>query len=414
MTVQRIVRFIASCVAASLTLGCGAARGPAAPRDREEVKDTTPAEVRGLAMGAADSYATAIAQATDQLRASTTRPAVADWAWQTKIATTLASFTSATGPSDSACLLDMVLFATLKRHAMEEHWIPNLLHEEGKPALEVYRRAEDDVWKTAGKALTREQQGELRAAIDRWRREHPGQYYVSHLRFADLAADLGFHAESPQAKAPGSIFGLLHIDPLAGLDPVTAELRNYRALSERMIYMSVRLPLVLGWQVEYAAIRATATPEVHRMVDTAEGFLALARNLPADVAKERSAALQQVQEIVKAEREATVKQVDERVAGQREAVTKTLTDQSSMVRGIVDDVSNLVGHVEEAVARANESTSETVVTTEEAGRRTMTHGFWLALVLILVLIIAPPTALLLYRIGVKRWVAPAASGSPPS
>jgi len=409
------IRSIVSCMLASLIVGCAASGGgprqrATAPSSRPAAaREVTPAELRALAMNAADSYATAIAQATNDVRTSTTRPAVADWAWQTKIDTTLAALTNASGANDAVCLLDMVVYATLKRHAMEEHWIPTLLHDEGKPALEIYRRAERDVWTAAGRSLTRQQQDDLRAMIDRWRKEHPGRYYVSHVRFADLAAELGFHADSPHAKTPGSVFGLLHIDPLAGLDPVTAELRNYRALSERMIYMSVRMPLVVGWQVEYAALRASGTPEVHRALDTADRFAALAEKLPADLSKERQAALVQVQELVKAERQAAVDQVNQRVTAQREAVTEEITSQASQLRQIIDAVSGLVAKVEDAATRVNESTSQTVVKTEEAGRRTMRLGFWIVLVLILVLIFGPPAALLLYRLSVKRWLAPVAT-----
>jgi hypothetical protein len=356
-------------------------------------------------MNAADSYATAIEQACDQIRVSTTRPAVVEWAWQTKITTSLASFTNASGTNDVECLIDMVLFATLKRHAMEEYWIPTLLNDEGKPALDIYRRAEADVWAAAGRAMTREQLAELRGLIDRWRREHPGQYYVVHLRFANLAADLGLDAQSAEGSGPSSIFGLLQVDPLAGLSPVTAEMRNYRAMSERMMYMGVRMPRVLGWQVEYATLRATGTPEVHRLLDTADRFAAVAETFPAHLSKEREAALTQVQGMVRAEREAAVEQVNHRVSGQREALTDELTKQSSQLRQMVGDVSSLVGNVQQAAANVNASTSKTVVTTEEAGRRTMTLGFWLALVLILVLIICPPAVLLLYRLAVKHWVA---------
>jgi hypothetical protein len=300
----------------------------------------------------------------------------------------------------------MILFATLKRHAMEEYWDPTLLHEEGKAAVEIYRRAESDVWATAGKALTREQQDELRGLIDRWRQEHPGQYYVVHLRFANLAEDLGLDPRSPRGKLPGSIFGLLHVDPLAGLDPVTAEMRNYRAMSERMMYMAVRMPRVLGWQVEYAALRATGTPEIRQMIETADRFAAVSEKLPDELSKERRAALVQVGELVKAEREAAVDQVNQRVAGQREAIMEDVTRQGSQLRQIIADVSALVANAEKAAENVNESTSKTVVTTEEAGRRTMNLGFWLTLPLILVLIFCPPAALLLYRMAVKRWVGP--------
>ena len=182
-------RFLLAAVAPlAMVMACGCASGGKKPSASRV--ETTTVKFRALAAGAADTYATAIAQATDQLRKTTTRPEVVDWAWQTKINTALASFTNATGPNDAVCLLDMVLFATLKRQALEDYWIPNLLHEEGKPVLEVYRRAEADVWEAAAQGLTPEQLTEFRGLIDRWRSEHPGQYYVSHVRFADMAAAL--------------------------------------------------------------------------------------------------------------------------------------------------------------------------------------------------------------------------------
>src|SRR5436190_3960838 len=46
-----------------------------------------PSEVRTRAMAVADSYTTLVAQACDDLRAKTTRPEVARWATELKIAT---------------------------------------------------------------------------------------------------------------------------------------------------------------------------------------------------------------------------------------------------------------------------------------------------------------------------------------
>src|SRR5688500_3217595 len=157
---------IAWCLAAGLAFGCASGGSPPGGQPssgRPPAQKVAAAGVRTLAMNAADSYATAIEPACDPIRVRPTRPAGADWAWQTKITTSLASFTNASGTNDVECLLDMVLFATLKRHAMEEYWIPTLLHDEGKPALEIYRRAEADVWTAAARAMTREQMGELRA-----------------------------------------------------------------------------------------------------------------------------------------------------------------------------------------------------------------------------------------------------------
>jgi hypothetical protein len=396
----------------AMVVACGCASGGKQPSALRV--ETTTIKFRSLAAGAADNYATAVAQATDQLRRTTTRPEVTDWAWQTKIATAMASFTNATGPNDATCLLDMVLLATLKRCALEEHWIPELLHEEGRQVLEIYRRAEADVWEAAAQGLTREQLAELHALIDRWRLEHPGQYYVSHVRFADMASAMKVDAASPEARSPGSVFGLLHLDPLAGLDPVTQELRNYRALSERMIYMSVRMPLVLGWQVEYVATRVTATPEVQRIAGSTEQFVKVLDKYPSELSKERQAALIQVQTLAAAERQATVDQVARAVAVEREAIARELTTQQSSVRQIIADVQRVVETTARATENANTETSKTIARTEEAGRRSMVLGFQLVLAVIVVLIVGTPAVLLLYRLANKRWIIVTANPPPPT
>src|SRR5688572_27701609 len=110
--------FLLAVVAPILVMACGCASGGNGKQSSASRAETTTVKFRSLAAGAADNYATAIAQAADQLRRTTTRPEVTDWAWQTKINTALASFTNATGPNDAVCLLDMVLFATLKTHAL--------------------------------------------------------------------------------------------------------------------------------------------------------------------------------------------------------------------------------------------------------------------------------------------------------
>jgi hypothetical protein len=403
---------LASLVPVVLAFPSGCASG-GKPASAARGEPPTAVKFRSLATGAADNYVTAVAQATDQLRRTTKRPEVADWAWQTKIATALASYTNATGPNDAVCLVDMVLFATLKRHALEEHWVPNLLHEEGAQVLEVYRRAEADVWESAAQGLTPEQLAHLRALIDRWLREHPGQYYVAQVRFADMAAAMKITPASPEAKGAGSVFGLLMVDPLAGLDPVTQELRNYRALTERIMYMAARTPIVVGWQVEYLATRVTATPEIQRVVGATEQFVTLLGTYPATLSKEREAALVQVQELVKGERQAAIEQAAKAVAVEREAITQNVTAQQSSIRQIVGDVQRLVETAATATATANTETSKTIARTEEAGRRSMVLGFQLIVGGIVLVLVGIAGIVLLYRLATKRWLGPVAEGDRP-
>src|SRR4029450_8526347 len=128
-------------------------------------------------------------------------------------------------------------------------------HEEGKPVLEAWTRGERDVWNLGAKALSQKHLDELRRVIDEWRAANPTQYYVAYIRFTDFAHAMHITAGSSQAMAKGSVFGLLYLDPLAGLDPVGRELQEYRALTERLNFFVNRLPLVLSMQVDLAIHR---------------------------------------------------------------------------------------------------------------------------------------------------------------
>ena len=215
--------------------------------------------------------------------------------------------------------------------------------------------------------LTEAQLAELRSVIEQWTKENPEQYYVSHVRFTDFAAKKGMTADSPQAKAPGSVFGLLYLDPLAGLDPVARELQQYRALTERILYLTNRLPMVLAWRIELAAYRTVNAPQLTRFNDNTSKFTEVAtrftdvvtrfaenvRQMPANLATERTAAIQQleavttrqVQQIEAASTRQVKLAVDQAFAGvtaQREAINRDLEAQTSKARAVIGDVRGVV------------------------------------------------------------------------
>ncbi|MGB7161295.1 MAG: hypothetical protein WBD40_24770, partial [Tepidisphaeraceae bacterium] len=400
-----------------------------------------PAAVRAQAMAAADTYTTVCAQAMDELVKKTTRPEVIEWALQQRISSAIASFTNATGSNDYVALLDMLVFATLKRHAVEEHWIPNLLHEEGAPVLEAFRRGETDVWAIGGKSLSSAQLDQLRVIIDQWRRDNPAQYYVSHIRFTDFATSMNVGAGSPHVKMPGNVFGLLYIDPLANLDPVTRELRDYRALTERIVFLVNRMPIVLSWQLDFITQRATSGPQIVAFVESTARFAdstkqfaeAAARvadatketadavtrtadaivKVPDDLAVERKAAIEQVDVVVAAQSKAAIDQVMAGVTAQREAVARDLDAQEGRLRQLVADVKGVVERADQAGLSINTATGQTITTTEQATQRTLRLAFRLGLILIIVALVGIPLSLLLYRIAARRWAAPAQRTTSP-
>src|SRR5580658_3901901 len=112
----------------------------------------TPEQLQSEVMSFADTYASLAIQSLDDLQNRTTRPEVADWALENKIATTLAVYTNVTGPNEVTNLLDMLVFVDLKRWAVENHWIPALLHDEGQGVLTAARKGDDLAWEMAARS----------------------------------------------------------------------------------------------------------------------------------------------------------------------------------------------------------------------------------------------------------------------
>ena len=85
---------------ALLAGGCES-KGPAAPLQKKGTAFASATREEFLtarlqAMAAADTYVSIIAQAADDLRNRATRPEVVEWAMEQRVATAMASFTSAT------------------------------------------------------------------------------------------------------------------------------------------------------------------------------------------------------------------------------------------------------------------------------------------------------------------------------
>ena len=120
---------------------------------------------------------------------TTKNPEVKAWAVNQRIQVSLACLSNATGPNDVACLLDMLGLITLRAQGDGK-----VLDAAGAPrggrecTLDVENEAETEAWNGAATVLTAAQLDELRTLINQWQAQHPGEYYVMYIRFADLAA----------------------------------------------------------------------------------------------------------------------------------------------------------------------------------------------------------------------------------
>jgi hypothetical protein len=326
-------------------------------------------EIRSEVMSFADNYVAHTARAMDELAASTHSSEVAQWALRMKIAAAMNAFNNAGGPNEVVGLLDTLVMVTLKREALEEYWIPTLLHDEGAGVLKSYRDSEKEAWELGSRVLTQHQIDELHTLIDQWRKDNPGEYYVGNIHFAEFAADRRISADSPQAKRPGSLFGLFYLDPLANLDPVAQELRNYRALTERMLFIAERFPLVVGWQAEYAIAQGTSTPQMVQFVSATDRFATAAQKYPQDLSVERKAAIEQI---------------SDEMTKQRQALWQDFDQHEAKLRRLISESQQLVERADHAGTSINTQTTKTVAITQQASINVLRYAFVLCLILILV------------------------------
>lgn len=282
-----------------------------------------PAAVQQKLLRLADEFSAQMISGIDKLRRGTNAIAPAA-ALEWKIVIVSESCSIASGPNALANLLDMTVFITATRTAVEDHWQPKVFGASAQPLLEMCRNSETNIWALAGSVLKPEQQEELRQAVITWRQQHPLPENVLGARGMGFATVVG-GGKKTETPMPASVFGLLGLDPLSGLDPATREIALTRMFAERALFVTQWMPTLLRWQIELMSLNALAMPEVQQLVTNSthiaasvDRFAQVAEQLPKQVSAER-------EEILKA-LEAQEKQLTPLV----NEVRQTLTAGSQM------------------------------------------------------------------------------------
>jgi hypothetical protein len=185
--------------------------------------------------------------------------------------------------------------------AMEEHWQPDVFGESNLALIENVRTSEAKFWDLAATILNPDQQAELKQAIAEWHRKNPSPESLLTARTLGFAAEIAQAARADQDK-PGSVFGLLRVDPLAGLDPAMREIAKTRLFAERALYVAQKMPILLRWQTELLALNTIQLPPVQQLVSNStqlsasvERFARVAEQLPGQLSSERAEILKSLE-----------------------------------------------------------------------------------------------------------------------
>jgi hypothetical protein len=162
-----------------------------------------------------------------------------------------------TGPDAVLNLLDMVIFVTLGRMAVEETWKSELLGEDKGRIPEFYRQMEKEIWAIAGKVLTPRYQKELRNLIRRWRKRHPNQAYVGGVGFESFAHMLE-DSDFKDAGKPGFL--------LPEMSEATRSVDKARNLAERFTFLVKYLPYIVRTTSETQLYDVLNQPETIKLL----------------------------------------------------------------------------------------------------------------------------------------------------
>jgi hypothetical protein len=143
----------------------------------------------------------------------------------------------ASGKVPGVNMLDMVVFVSLSRDAFERYWGPKVFGAAGQPMLEALRRSEAELWETSRKVLSTEQQAQLVAMMEDWKRDHPDQMHLTFSRLPAFSQLAGKQAE--RNKASGM---------LASVKAATRVGDRAVLLGERAVFLALRMPFLLRLQ----------------------------------------------------------------------------------------------------------------------------------------------------------------------
>jgi hypothetical protein len=377
------------------------------------------------AMRFADEYASTVAQAADDFAARTGTPESRLAALKWKLGQATAAYTDASGMNPVINALDLLTLVTVSRMVIQDYAVEKY-GTNALPLLETQEKMEANAWELASGALTPAQKLEFQNLILEWRKKNPHQRYVGAVRFVEFASAIG-QKPATSSTSTTSIFSLLFLDPFAGLDPTTAAIEEAQQFGERLMYYGQRMPQLVSWQAELAALELANQPEsrqiltnAQQLATAADTFAKTAAQLPQVINDQREAAINQIFDRLSAEgtnaRAMLVEARDTLAAGSDAAksintaikalddfvrycnapsASATAKSSNSPPFNVLDygaaagQIGAAAKELNAAIVSLNQATPQlSKLSTEAAAgaNRLVTRAFWLGLVLVIVLV----------------------------
>jgi hypothetical protein len=366
-------------------------------------------EVDTRVLGLADTSMTRVAAPYNQIVATAKTPEVRSWALQTRVGQALATVSNATGPVPSANLLNLVVQISLQTRSLDEYWVPFLLHADGLDLLAAYKQSEADAWALVAQTFTAQQIADLKDLLAKWKKQNAASSSTGFVKFADTFGRPT--AANNALTLPSSLLAILNVNPLAGLDPVTQEAARYRMLTERIVYIALRSPIIMQWQVEAATDTVVRTPDIQRALSTSEKYATIvdrfndiAAKYPGMYSQATKTAIDQFNAAATQQRQAVIQEMNAAVTQQRQAIFQEVDSKTNQVHAILGDVRNSIIVARDAASSVNSNAAQTVVTATDSSKRILNQATICGIIVIVVGCLCPAIVIFSYRCASRRWL----------
>jgi hypothetical protein len=281
--------FAIACGALILTSGARAAQKPS-PEEKAAAAAQAAQQLQATLFGLADRYVQGYAEILTAAVTESTPPEARLAAQLEKVHSASAVYSLAASGNPESALLDLMVLSTVRRLADESGWAESHLGKTwGERLVDFDRRVETEIW-AAGtpKYLTAEQAAELRTLAETFHKENADLQFSSLVHFHDFLLERSKGGLADVVRGSRGMLGPLR-DAVAAIDDV-------KLVSDRAMFLSVRLPLLMRWQVEALGYNMLSLPEARQILaattDVTNAAALISHQLdtlPGEITKQREA-----------------------------------------------------------------------------------------------------------------------------
>ena len=330
--------------------------------------EVTPDTVNGMTLAFADDHIIRIKEAMDTLTTDSTSLEHRARLNTMNLRNAESAIGIASSPNPIVAMIDMVVMVSLQREAVrraaidrtlttaqrrqpesydiDSDQLEDILEREDRLLLLAFTGSDREIRALAEQVFWDDQLAEIDRFIHDWWVSNPYRRSVAHVRLKDFAVYRATTVET-LSERPSSILALLHLDPLASMDPTTREIAQARMLADRVNYQLQRLPLLVSMHAKGLLYEALTTDELVSVIRTLEGtensigrFVDAVDRLPQDVETEREAAIDQLAEVLAAERKAAIDDLEAAVARQRDELLLAIEESAEPLQDTLAELNS--------------------------------------------------------------------------